>query len=89
MLYDLGETIWGTTLVFRRSHPRLIWQVAALGTVPTTTHSRVVSETPHCLLGIAKDRLTFSELMEGGGRNCTWAWTDLGPSGASVILCVP
>lgn len=50
--------------------------------------SSLVSETPHCLPGIAKDTLTFSELMEGGGRNGTWAWTDLGSSGASVSLCV-
>lgn len=48
----------------------------------------LVSETPHCLLGIAKDTLTFSELVEGGNRNRTWASTDLGSSGASVILCV-
>lgn len=71
----------------RRLHPRLIWQVAALGTVPTT-FSGLVSETPCCLLGIAKDKLTSSELMKGSLRNCAWAWRDLGSSSASVILCV-
>ena len=87
MLDDLGETIpEATCVVCHTSQAHL-----AGGSSGHCSHhhsfSNLVSEMLRCLLGIAKDALTFSKPAEGGNGKSAWVWTGLG-SAMTVFWCV-
>ena len=87
MLDDLGETVQEATCVICHTSQAHL----AGGSSGHCSHhhsfSNLVSEMAHCLLGIAKDTLTFSKPTEGGDRKSAWVWTGLG-STMSVFWCV-
>ena len=78
MLDDLGETIQEATCVICHTSQAHL----AGGSSGHCSHhhsfSNLVSEMLRCLLGIAKDALTFSKPTEDGDRKSTWVWTGLG-----------
>lgn len=71
MLADLGEAIRGATHAFCSTSQTYLAGGSSGHRSRRHSSSNLVSDTPCCLLGIVKDRLTFSKLTEGGDRKNT------------------
>lgn len=70
MLDDLGETVQGAGRASCSLSCHVFWQVAALGTIPTTLNLQLGQDGSTG--GMPKNRLTFSKLIRGGDRKSTW-----------------
>lgn len=88
MLADLGEAIRGATHAFCSTSQIYLAGGSSGHRSRRHSSSNLVSDTPCCLLGIVKDRLTFSKLTEGGDKKEHWVRADPGSSGSPVIWCV-